>query len=122
MPTKKKRPAQLKSVTVKQRTGHSTLFIIITYKRKRKPFEVFIHVGKSDQCEKVYAEALARSISMGLRHGVKADVYIDQLRNLTCTPIHTNGRLVLSPADGVAKALQDFIDGRTNASDGEKND
>ena len=117
MATLRGRPVELKSLTTKQVTGHGTLYVTITYKRKKKPFEVFIQVGKSDPCEKAYSEALARCISIGLRYGIPAIEFVEQLRGLTCEPVSdpARGTFIKSPADALAVVMTDFINGHRNA-------
>lgn len=109
---KKERPVLLKSATVRQPTDHGSMFVTITYKTRKHPFEVFVNMGKAGSCEKAWIEALTRSVSLGLRYGVPASEYIDQLSNLQCVPVpdESRGGFVHSPADGVAKVLKDFVE------------
>ena len=115
MPQKKPRPSSLRGVTTKQITGHGNLYITITYKVSRKPFETFIVLGKAGSCEQAWIEALARAISIGFRFGVPPGEYIRQLRGIQCgDPIPDPNRqgFIRSPADAIALVLRDFIEGK----------
>jgi hypothetical protein len=72
------------------------------------PREVFLTVGHDDQCERAYIEALGRSISLGLRYGIPAEEFIDQLLNISCIKSVTDSSK--SPADFVARSLKEFLD------------
>lgn len=85
------------------------MYVTIAYKVPGKPFEIFIALGNAGDHERAWIEALARSITTGIRHGVPARVYIDQLRGITCQPvIDGSGSFIKSPADGLAKVLAEF--------------
>ncbi len=106
-PKRTKRPTSVPNVTSKVRTGHSNQFITIGYLKEKKPFEIFVNIGKSDPCESAYLEALARSI---------AEEYIDQLANIECVPGWHEGNLIKSPADAIARALKEFINDTSTPS------
>ena len=111
MPIEKQRPRELRSVTISQVTDHGTMYITIGYKLKGYPFEVFIAMGNAGDHERAWIEALSRAITTGIRHGVPASVYIDQLRGITCQPVPDGrGNLVRSPADGLARVLAEFCE------------
>lgn len=111
MPKEKTRPDSLPSETTKVETHEGHFYVTITYKRKR-PFEVFGALGKSNICEKAWVEALSRSISVGLRHGVPARAYVEQLRGIECNPFPDEDGFVGSPADGIAKVLKSSLEKR----------
>lgn len=108
MPQVKARPKILKSTTIKKVTDHGNMYITIGYKVPKKPFEVFLALGKPEEHQHAWTEALAKCVSIGLRSGVTAQVFIDQLRGITCGPILDGKRWVRSPADALAQALQEF--------------
>ena len=121
------RPTKLRSVTVKLVTDHGNMYVTVSYKVRGKPFEVFVQVERASKvrsceragcewsvkegsCEGAWIEALTRAITTGLRHGVPASAFIEQLRGITCTPISNGSEFIRSPADGLAKVLQEFVD------------
>ena len=111
------RPDTLPSVTPRIRAGHSKFYVTITWMAPNKPFDVFIYPAegekgeKPDQCERAWAQALAKSISIGLQYGVPAEDFIDSLRGIQCVPgpDQDRGHFVKSPADGIAIILEEFI-------------
>ena len=103
---KKVRPTTLKSTTIRESTGHGTLFVTIGYKVPHKPFEVIARIGKVGGCDSAWTEALTRCISIGIQHGVPVDKFIDQLQGITCDA--GDSTYPSSPADGLAKVLLDF--------------
>ena len=105
----KERRISLKSTTIKQLTDHGTMYVTITYKVARKPFEVFVTMGKAGSHERAWIEALSTCISVALRSGVPAPTFIDQLRGISCGPIPDgSGQFIKSPADGLGLVLQEF--------------
>ncbi|OEG71524.1 hypothetical protein ATZ36_14275 [Candidatus Endomicrobiellum trichonymphae] len=55
------------------------------------------------------AEAVSRLISLALRSGVDQQEIIDQLKGIRCpSPTLTDGGVILSCADAVAKALEAY--------------
>lgn len=101
----------MRSVTISQPTDHGTMYVTIGYKLKGKPFEVFVAIGNAGDHERAWIEALSRAITTGIRHGVPATVYIDQLRGISCQPVADgNGGFVKSPADGLARVLAEFCE------------
>ena len=109
----KSRPTVLRSRTYKQPTGHGTLYITIGYKKRTKPFEVFIALDKAGSCERAWAESLARICSLALRTGAKSEDLIKELSNIQCEKqIWDNGHIVQSPADGVSRVLREFVSGQ----------
>jgi ribonucleoside-diphosphate reductase alpha chain len=75
-----------------------------------KPFEVFTSIGKSGYSTMADAEALGRLISLALRSGVEAREVISQLKGIGGSePIFTEGGLVQSIPDAIAKVLERHI-------------
>ena len=111
MVTKRDRPRVLKSLTVKQPTGHGTMYITVTLDEAGVPFEVFIALGKAGSCEHAWIEALSRAISTGLRCGIPVSEYVDQLTHIQCGhSVSDKGRarMVTSCADALALVLSDL--------------
>ena len=100
------RPNSLPSVTDKIKTGFGNLYVTITT-YEGKPFEVFASIGKSGYSTMADAEALGRMISLALRTGVAPKEVISQLKGIGGSePIFTEGGLVQSIPDAIAKVLE----------------
>jgi len=112
------RPMSLPSTTDKIKTGFGNLYVTISY-QNQKPFEVFASIGKSGYSTMADAEALGRLISLALRSGVEAEEVIQQLKGIGGSePIFTEGGLIQSIPDAIAKVLEKhFGEVRHNAKD-----
>jgi ribonucleoside-diphosphate reductase alpha chain len=112
------RPNSIPSVTDKIKTGFGNLYVTISY-FNQKPFEVFTSIGKSGYSTMADAEALGRLISLALRSGVEAKDVIGQLKGIGGSePIFTEGGLVQSIPDAIAKVMERHIGKtKTNAKD-----
>ena len=100
------RPDSLASVTDKIKTGFGNLYVTISYYNK-KPFEVFTSIGKSGYSTMADAEAIGRLISLALRSGVDPKEVIYQIKGIGGSePIFTEGGLVQSIPDAIAKVLE----------------
>ncbi|MCX6566266.1 MAG: adenosylcobalamin-dependent ribonucleoside-diphosphate reductase [Candidatus Aminicenantes bacterium] len=100
------RPDTLTSVTDKIKTGFGNLYITITF-FNQKPFEVFASIGKSGYSTMADAEAIGRLISLALRSGVDPKELVSQLKGIGGSePIFTEGGLVTSIPDAVARVLE----------------
>ncbi|MCJ7680321.1 MAG: adenosylcobalamin-dependent ribonucleoside-diphosphate reductase [Candidatus Aminicenantes bacterium] len=110
------RPNSLPSVTDKIKTGFGNLYVTISYFNK-KPFEVFTSIGKSGYTTMADAEALGRLISLALRSGVEPKDVITQLKGIGGSePIFTEGGLVQSLPDAIAKVLERHLGEADNIS------
>jgi ribonucleoside-diphosphate reductase alpha chain len=100
------RPDTLSSVTDKIRTGFGNLYVTITF-FNQKPFEVFTSIGKSGYSTMADAEAIGRLVSLALRSGVDPVEVVNQLKGIGGSePIFTEGGLVTSIPDAIAKVLE----------------
>ncbi len=109
----KERPNSLPSVTDKINTGFGNLYVTISYFNQR-PFEVFASIGKSGYSTMADVEALGRLISLAMRSGVEPKEIIAQLKGIGGSePIFTEGSLVQSLPDAIAKVLERHI-GKTD--------
>ena len=100
------RPITLPSVTDKIKTGFGNLYVTISF-YNQKPFEVFTSIGKSGYTTMADAEALGRLISLALRSDVDVKEVISQLKGIGGSePIFTEGGLVQSIPDAIAKILE----------------
>jgi ribonucleoside-diphosphate reductase alpha chain len=102
----KDRPITLPSVTDKIKTGFGNLYVTISF-YNQKAFEVFTSIGKSGYTTMADAEALGRLISLALRSDVDVKEVISQLKGIGGSePIFTEGGLVQSIPDAIAKILE----------------
>jgi len=102
----RERPVSLPSITDKIKTGLGNLYVTITF-LNNKPFEVFTSIGKSGYSTMADAEAIGRLISLALRSGVDPKEVILQLKGIGGSePVFTEGGLVQSIPDAVAKVLE----------------
>lgn len=113
MPEKKRRPTSLNGVTVKTNTGCGKMYITINRDDSDgNIFEVFTKTENAGDCSRCQAEALTRSISLGLRYGVPPEEYINQLQNLRCEKqIFDSGGTIKSCPDAIAQVLDNIIKG-----------
>ena len=100
------RPDTLSSITDKIKTGFGNLYVTTTFFHE-KPFEVFASIGKSGYSTMADAEAIGRLISLALRTGVDPKEIVNQIKGIGGSdPVFTEGGLVTSIPDAVAKILE----------------
>jgi ribonucleoside-diphosphate reductase alpha chain len=112
------RPSKLQASVHTLETGNGKLYITIST-HNGKPVEIFMNIGKSGTSFSVFSEALGRSLSLSLQHGVPVDVIIKSLIGINSDrPIWTRiedddkkPTQILSIPDGIAKVLQRFYMG-----------
>lgn len=87
-------------------TGCGHLYVTIN-EEKERPFELFAQIGKAGGCAGSQAEAIGRLVSLALRANVDPTAIAKQLRGVRCpSPAWDSGKVVLSCADGISKALE----------------
>ena len=111
-----KRPQQLYGITRQIPTGCGMMLVTVNMDEDNEIFEVLMRAGSSGGCS-AYTDAVARLISISLRHGVPLDVLIDQLRSVRCDNFrYQSGRNPdlkgKSCPDVVGKFMQDAADGQ----------
>jgi ribonucleoside-diphosphate reductase alpha chain len=106
---KVKRPKNLESITVKERTGCGNLYVTLTY-HDSKVLEVFAHLGKSGGCAACQNEGMTRAISLGLRYGIPIEDYTKGLKGIQCPNpyMHPQEERVLSCPDAIAKVMEEY--------------
>ncbi|MCX6560878.1 MAG: adenosylcobalamin-dependent ribonucleoside-diphosphate reductase [Candidatus Aminicenantes bacterium] len=112
------RPDTLNSITDKIKTGFGNLYVTTTF-FNQKPFEVFASIGKSGYSTMADAEAIGRLISLALRTGVDPKEIVSQIKGIGGSdPVFTEGGLVTSIPDAVAKVLErHFGNGKNGGRD-----
>ncbi len=104
--TPRGRPHQTVGTTQKTTTGCGNLYITIN-EDEHGPCEIFAMMGKSGGCAASQAEATGRLVSLALRSGIDVEAIIQQLKGIRCpSPIWSNGGMVLSCSDAIAKSLE----------------
>jgi len=80
-------------------------------------FEVFATMGKSGGCMASHSEAVGRLISLALRSGIETEAIIRQLQGIRCpAPAWQEGKIILSCADAIGKAMQRYISNNDKVS------
>ena len=101
----RQRPASVRGVTDRVRTGHGNMYVTVSFDEAGHPFEVFTTLGKAGGCDSANLEAISRLVSLTLRSGIDPGQVVDQLKGITCDPVWDNGTLVRSIPDAVALVL-----------------
>lgn len=106
----KERPRELIGNTYKVIVGCGTIYVTVNHD-DTGVIEIFSRLGKAGQCGASQTEALCRAVSIGLRAGVDVQSYIKQLIGIRCPKeFWDEGKLVLSCADGIARAIKKEVD------------
>jgi len=107
-----KRPEALRGFTYRITCGCGTIYVTIN-ENDDKPFEVFINFGKSGKCANITLDALAITISHGLRAGVPLEEYLRAFRGYSCElripGIRNKGTSISSCVDAVAQVFQRYL-------------
>lgn len=105
----RQRPDSTIGVTKKINTGCGHLYVTINTD-ERGVCEIFTQMGKVGGCASAQLEAIARLISLALRSNIKVESIAKQIRAIRCpSPMWSKGKMILSCADGIASALEEFI-------------
>ena len=90
-------------------TPLGVMFINITEDEERRPFEVFINLGKAGGSAMADAEALGRMISLALRSDVPLAEVVKQIRGISSDrAVGMGPHKVLSMPDAVGQALAEW--------------
>lgn len=101
------RPQKVKGTTTKIQTGCGNLYITINIDKEKKPFEIFIKMGKSGGCASSQLETTGRLISLALRKGASLDEIYKQINAIRCSsPSWIEGGQILSCSDAIAKIIK----------------
>ncbi len=112
--TPRVRPVQTKGITRRIRTGEGTLYITIN-EDENGLCEVFTTIGKAGGNAAAQSEAISRLISLSLRSGLDPQSIVRQLKGISGpNPTWEDGRLILSTPDAIGKALDDYLNERSN--------
>lgn len=106
------RPAVSAGVTVEVDTVGGKIFVTINVDEYKRPFEIFLRVGKCGEVEHAHLEGLARMVSYCLRIGGDPEGVVEHLKGITSEPVWYRGVLIRSAEDGVAYAMRGLLDGK----------
>ena len=116
----RKRPAVVSGVTVKKVTARGDLYVTINHDgdgEERRPIEIFLTLGKAGTADQAYLEALARSITLGLRSGVPIKEHYKHLRGIGSLDVMGIGpNRVLSVPDAIAQVIAEIYEIPTGAN------
>lgn len=105
----RERPEITTGMTQKIETGCGHLYVTIN-SDKKGACEIFTQMGKVGGCASAQLEAIARLTSLLLRSNVKVSSISRQLKGIRCpSPMWSNGEIVTSCADSIAKSLEVFL-------------
>jgi len=120
----RKRPDAIKGITRVMNTGCGGLYVTVNEDEKGMPFEIFNHIGKAGGCAASQSEAIGRLVSLALRCNIAPDEITKQLKGISChQPSWANGGKILSCADAIGKAIEQYhLDEKKGNGNGKKND
>ena len=107
-----KRPEVVEGDTTRILTGHGKVYINVN-SINGTPIEVFCSSGKAGKCDSATTEAITRLVSLCLRSSIDPNEVVEQLRNITCCPIWSEGYQIMSVPDAISKVLWNHIEGPT---------
>lgn len=109
---KRERPETVGGLTERTKTPFGNAYITLSWERDENgrdvaPFETFVSIGKTGGDLQSLAEALARSISLGLQGGIPVEGYIKQFEGIGGeTQVGIGEERVRSFPDALANALR----------------
>ena len=108
------RPNVTYGTTLRVNTGCGRMYVTIN-EDSQGMCELFTALGKSGGCTASQSEAVSRMISLAMRSGINHEEIISQLKGIRCpTPMLSEGKAILSCADGIAKAMEIYYKERKN--------
>lgn len=113
-PDPRERPQIISGTTQKINTGYGGMYVTVN-EDEHGMFEVFTQMGKSGGFTHSLTEAVSRLASLALRSGVGPHKVKSQLEGIRSPRIAwDNSEQVLSIPDGVAKAMERYMNGEAN--------
>jgi ribonucleoside-diphosphate reductase alpha chain len=106
MVKKLNRPNSLSGFTSVSLTGCGKIYTTVNFFEK-KPFEVFVNMGKAGVCASAQCESLGRLISYALRIGGELEEIIKELSGVRCQ--HQTDE-IKSCSDAVSQSLKKAIE------------
>lgn len=104
-----KRPKSTLGTTTRVRLQCGNLYVVIT-RHEGKMFEIFAVMGNTGGCAASGMAALTTSITMGIRHGVPPEVYIEKLKGIHCPEVSWDeGVRYDSCADAIGQVMEEEL-------------
>lgn len=104
-----KRPISVPGMTARVRLQCGNLYVTIT-RHEGKMFEVFASLGRTGGCAASQMSALTIAITMGIRHGVPPEVYIEKLKEICCPIVSWDDSVkYTSCPDAIAQVMEDEL-------------
>lgn len=101
--------SSLPTTSVKVETPDGTLFVHIAEENGRAR-EVLLNIGKSGYSLAAWSDALARMVSLALKHGIAMQDIVVELSNIHTDRVRrSNGVAIHSGPDGLAVALMRYL-------------
>ena len=107
--------------TEKVSTGHGNMYVTMNSNDEGELYEVITNMGKSGACNNASLEIVSRLISLALQWDIPVDEITKQLYNITCCPQWSDGSLMRSPYDALARVINKEY-GMNNHNDDKKAD
>jgi ribonucleoside-diphosphate reductase alpha chain len=109
---KQPRPDVLTGVTQRIQTGYGKLYITINEDADGRPFELFANIGSSGGFTASFTEALAKTVSTGLRSGVDPEEIASELRGIRSPKVGWDkGDKTQSIPDAIGLAMTRYLQG-----------
>jgi len=106
---KTKRPKAVNGSTTRIRLQCGNLYVTIT-RHEGKMFEVFASLGRTGGCSASQMSALTIAITMGIRHGVSPEVYIEKLKGVCCPVVSYDDKIMyVCCREAIAQEMADEL-------------
>lgn len=93
----------------KVRTSHGKMYVHVGYLNGGEPVEIFVTYGNMGSEARGFVDGIAKLASEMLRSGVHPARVVKNLRGIKTEPFGLGPNKVLSAADGIGKALEDYM-------------
>lgn len=114
MTTKIQRPKTTKGITEKRELQCGSFYVTVNGDGDgHNPIEVMVSLGKAGSCTKCQNEALTRAITLGLKWGIPACDFVEELRGLKCPSQYVGcpeEEQNLSCPDAIARVMERYIE------------
>jgi ribonucleoside-diphosphate reductase alpha chain len=108
------RPPVTTGVTERINTGEGKIYVTIN-EDEHGLCEVFSTIGKAGGNAAAQSEAISRLMSLALRAGIDPQEIVDMLKGISGpSPVWEAGELILSAPDAIGRALERYLQRRSN--------
>ncbi len=111
---KKIRPARTTGQTTRKVLTCGNIYITLGADDRGDLIEIFAHLGHAGSCAVANLEALTRAITLGLKYGVPAQEFADELCGIQCPGMTSfpDDEQAKSCGDAISGAIIDFVNRR----------